>query len=393
MNYLIFDNDIYYDSGGKTGILPKDKINSLLGPAQEFYVAVIDTLQKQVAAPEKVPSKRDEVIASSFTGDYVIQSEKISANLFQVIAVEKPKVAEIYKYLGFENVKFLVPYGVALRGFLRSNGLCAQNKRVVFLDHQGNQVLLTIFNDDIFTTPRRLSVAVKRVVSELTRSEEHYKALHKDKEEIGFLIATNSREITDEIASGGLEKKENIIYFPDPYPALTGLKQGKFSMHYLLSEQFIRLRKLKIFKKRVFAFGVMAGVLGVLLITLLGSFRMNKNVLMRLENVQLKAASGNEALMSAYVAKYKDILRRKPRQDIPYFINSFIKALPYGYKTESIIITKIGSASYRLEAIVSQEAKNRRFSGLVLPDAFKQAKLEDILVKGNPGIKVTLEIF
>jgi len=393
MNYLIFDNDIYYDSNGKTGILPKDKINSFFGSGQEFYVAVIDTLQKQIVAPEKSPLKKDEVIASSFTGDYLTQSEKISANLFQVIAVEKSKVAEVYKHLGFENVKFLVPYGAALREFLKASGIFTRNKTIVFLDHLTNQVLLTIFNNDIFTTPRRLSVAVKRVVSELTRSEENYNALNKDKEGIGFLIATNSREIADEIVSSSIETKENIVCFPDSYPALTGLKQGKFSMHYLLPEQFIRLRRLKIFKKRVFAFGIMAGVLGALLIMLLGSFSMNKKALMRLGKLQFKAASGSEALKRAYGAKYKDILRRKSKQDIPYFINSFIKALPYGYKAESIIIKKVSGASYRFEAIVSQEAKYKPITKLILPPLFRQARLENILVKGNPGVKVTLDIF
>jgi len=395
MNYIIFDDDIYYDSSGKIGIVPKDKLNAFLaGPRNDFSIAVIDTLQKQVAAPEKSPSRKDEVIASSFSGDYVTQSERIAANLFQVIAVEKPKVAEIYKYLGFENVRLIVPYGVALREFLKSNGILSQDKRIVFLDHLGNQVLVTIFNNDVFTTPRRLSIATKRVVSELNRSQENYKAQAKDKEEISFLIATNSREIMEEIVSSGLEKKENILCFSDSYPALTGLKQGKFSMHYLLPEQFIRLRKLKIVRKRIYSFGIMGGVLGVLLILLLGSFSMDKNALMHLESLQLKAISDNEALKRAYGTKYRDILRRKVKPDLPYFINSFIKALPFEYKVESITIRRNTSfGPYRFEAIVSQKTRCKPFIKLFLPAAFKQARFENILVKGNPGVKVTLDIF
>ena len=73
MNYLIFDNDIYYDIGGTTGIAAKDKVCELFKePAKDSIVVIIDTTQKQVAAPEKSPSKIDEVIASSFSGDYLI---------------------------------------------------------------------------------------------------------------------------------------------------------------------------------------------------------------------------------------------------------------------------------------------------------------------------------
>jgi len=393
MNYIIFDNDIYYDSSGKTGIVPKDKINDVLaGPRNDISVAVIDTLQKQVAAPEKSPSRKDEAVASSFSGDYLIQSERIAANLFQVIAVEKPKAAEIYKLLGFENLRLIVPYGVALREFLKSNEILSQDKRIVFLDHLGNQVLLTIFDNDIFTTPRRLSIATKRVVSELTRSQENYKAQAKDKEEVRFLIVTNSTEIMEEIVSSGLEKKENILCFSDSYPAISGLKQGKFSMHYLLPEQFIRLRKLKIVRKRIYSFGIMGGIFGVLLILLLGSFSMNKNALTHLERSQLQSISDNEALERAYVAKYRDILRHKVKPDLPYFINSFIKALPFEYKIESITISNTYFGPYRFEAIVSQKTRYKPFIKSFLPAAFKQAKFENILVKGNPGVRVILDI-
>jgi hypothetical protein len=393
MNYLIFDNDIYYDSEGKIGILSKDKISSFFGQAQEFSVAVIDTLQKQVAAPEKPASKREEVLASSFSGEYLTQSERIAPNLFQVVAVEKPKVAEVYKHLGLENVKLLVSYGTALREFLKSKGLFSQNKRIIFLDHQGNQVLLTIFNNDVFTTPRRLSVAVKRVVSELTRSEENYKALNKEKEEISFLVATNSKEIVEEIASSGIEAKENILCFPEAYPALSGLKQGKFSMHYMLPEHFIRLRRLKIFKRRFFAFGIMASVLGMLFLMLLGSFSIHKNALMSFESLQLKIASGNQELKAAYAAKYKDILREKRKINFAYFFSVFFEVLPLEYKIESVSIRNLSSGHYRFEAIVYQEAKNKPLAEFSFAPTFKQARLENILVKGNPGVRITADIF
>lgn len=392
MNYIIFDNDIYYDKAGKTGFCSKDKMSSVFGTNEEFSVAIIDTLQKQQAAPEKPVSRRDEVLASSFTGEYVTQSERISPNLFQVIAAEKPKIAEIYKHLGFENVKLLVPYGAALREFVKTNGLLAQGKRIVFLDHQGNQVLLTIFNNDVFTTPRRLSIVLTRVISELTRSEENYKALNKDKEEINFLIATNSKEIADNLISSGIEAKENVFCFSDVYPALTGLKEGNFSIHYLLPEHFIRLRKQALLKKRVFSFGIIAIVLGSLMLALFASVRMNKNALTRVEDLKNKVITANKTLEQSYSAKYKAILRHKAKPDISYFIDSFIAAFPDSYTLEAINIIDI-NGHYKLEAVVLQKTKFQPFVKFVLPGVFKKASQENILVKGVPGVRVTLDIY
>ncbi|TRZ48348.1 hypothetical protein D4Q80_04105 [bacterium] len=394
MNYLIFDNDVYYDIDGKTGIAPKNEIQAVFkGSTREVLVAVIDTLQKQVAAPEKSPSKKDEVISSSFSGEYLTQSERIAENLFQVIAVEKPKINEVYKCLGFENVRLAVPYGIALREFLKTNNIASDKKRIVFLDHLGDQVLLTIFNKEAFTTPRRLSKVLKQVTRELMRSQENYRSQNKVDAEISFLIATNSKEIIDEIAASGLELKENIIYFPEPYPALSGLKQGKFSMHYLLPEQFIRLRKLKEAKRRVFNFGVMLGVLAFFLILLLGSLSVNKTASMRLKNLHLEEVSQEEILKSVYLAKYKDILRHEKKINFPYFFSLFFEALPSEYKLESVTIRGLSGGRYRFEAIVSLEAKDKPFTKMSLPRAFKQARVENILVKDNLGLKITLDIF
>ncbi len=394
MNYLIFDNDLYYDLEGKTGRAPKSEMQAVFkGSTREASVAVIDTLQKQVAAPEKSPSRKDEVIASSFTGEYLIQSERIAENLFQVIAVEKPKINEVYKILGFENVRLVVPYAIALREYLKNNNLIDEKKRIVFLDHLGDQVLLTIFHKNIFTSPRRLTNVLKQVTRELMRSQESYRSANKTDAEISFLIVTNSKEIADEIVASCLDSKDNIILVQDAYPALSGLKQGKFSMHYMLPEQFIRLRELEAAKKRVFNLGVMLGVLAVFLILVLASFSMNKTASLRLKNLYLEEASSNEVLKSVYLAKYKDILRSQKKVNFPYYFSLFLRSLPAEYKLDSMTIKSLSGGRYRFKAIVSLSTKDKPLAKLSLPPSFKQARIENILTKDNPGVKVTLDIF
>jgi hypothetical protein len=393
MNYLIFDNDVYYDLDGKTGIAPKSDIQAVFkGSSMDAQVVVIDTLQKQVAAPEKIPLRRDEVLSSAFTGEYLTQSEKISENLFQVIAVEKPRINEVYKYLGFENVKLLIPYAVALREFLKKNNLLNDEKRVVFLDHLGDQVLLTIFNKEVFTTPRRLTKVLKQVTRELQRSQESYKSQNKTEEEIKFLIVTNNKEIIEELVSGGYEVKENIVLVEDAYPALTGLKQGKFSMHYMLPEQFIRLRELELAKRRVFRLGVMLVVLAAFLAVLLGVYSINKTASNRLKNLQLEAGSLSKALEKDYLVKYKDILRKEKKVNFPYYLDAFFKILPAECNPELVSIRQVSSGRYRFEAIISFETKDKPFSRISLSKVFKQARIENILVKDSPGIKITLDI-
>jgi len=140
MNYLIFDSDIYYETKEGSGRISRQDTGMILtGYDKDASIAVMDTLQKQVAAPQKDAFNRDQLIAASFSPEYVTQSEQIGNNMFQVIAVERTKVAEIYKCFGFENVRRVVPYGVALREFLKRSGLLDSKKRIVFTGSSGSR--------------------------------------------------------------------------------------------------------------------------------------------------------------------------------------------------------------------------------------------------------------
>jgi len=392
MNYLIFDSDIYYDTKQKSGrISGQDAGLIVTGPDKDVSVAVIDTLQKHLVAPQKDVFSRDHLIAESFDSEYVTQSEQIATNLFQVIAIERAKVVEIYKCFGFENVRRLVPYAVALREFLKINNLLDAKKRIVFLDYLNPIVLLTIFHKDAFTTPRRLALN-NRIPTEITRSQENYKNLNKDATGIDFLIITNSEDIKDKIAASGLEANENIALAKDPYPALTALREGKFSMHYLLPEQFIRLRRLEKMKKRFLNLGVMAAIFSVFLAVFAFSFGINKDRRLALRDLRLKKRSENEKLKQGYAAKYRDIVRREARLNFDDYLESFINAVPDEYKIESMVIRKISPGAFRFEAVLLTDV-DKTSPVLVLPRIFKQAKIENVLVKGNPGVRVALDIF
>ncbi len=392
MNYLILDSDIYYETGEKSGRISGQDIGTVFtGEDKTVSVAVVETLQKHLAAPEKDTFSRDQLIAESFGSEYVTQSEQIGNNFFQVIAIEKAKVNEIYKCLGFENVRRIVPYAVALREFLKINNLLDVEKRGIFLDYLNPAVLLTIFHEDAFTTPRRLALN-NRIPIEITRSQENYRNLNKDANGVDFLIITNSKDIKDKIVASGLEANENITLVKDPYPALTGLRQGKFSMHYLLPEQFIRLRRAKEIKKRFLSLGVMAAILSVFLAVFAVSFGINKDRRLALKDLQLKERSESEKLKQAYTAKYRDMVRRGVKINFDDYLESFINAVPDEYKIESIVMRKISSGVFRFEAVVLAD-DDRSCSAFVLPQHFRQAKIENILVKGNPGVRVMLDIF
>jgi len=218
-------------------------------------------------------------------------------------------------------------------------------------------------------------------------------AINKEEKDIKFLLVTNSKEVMEEIVSTGLDSKENIVYLAEKYPAVRALCEGKFSMHYMLPEEFIRLRKLETLKRRMKALGMMFTALAIMLAMLLVSFGVNRNLSIRLKDLRIEETSLNEALTSSYRAKYKDILRSGNMVDISRYAVSFIVWLPSEYKVESISVKKDPKGSYSFEAILSSQTKDNPLSGFGLPRIFRKAKVENVLIKNRPGLKVVMDIF
>ena len=392
MNYLIFDNYIYYDAEGKRSTTLKEKLSEIFPfGLKDVSVALIDSLQKKVSVSEKNTFKKGEALASAFSGDYVTQAERLDQDLFQVTALEKSKIDGIYKHLGFENIKLIVPYALALREFLKANTLIPKEKGIVFLDHLGKLILLTIYKDNTFTTPRRFGLNNKRLAEEILRSQKNYQDSSEKEKNIDFLIITNNKEIKEEIIRAGGEKEENIIFVDDVYPALTGLKIGNFSQHYMLPEQFLRLRKAKALKRQVKSLILAVGICLISLAFFFTAQAMNKKEFMRLKNLEASVSALNNDLKTAYPLKYREILSKDKKIDFPRLFNSFINTVDDYYKIESISL-KEDNGSYQFEAIVYLEQDEQPFIGISLPHGFGKAKVENILLKNKPGAKITLDI-
>ena len=393
MNYLIFDNHIYYDVEGKRGTTLKEKLSETFPSGlKDISIALIDSLQKKVSVSERNAFKKDETLASVFSGDYITQAERLDQDLFQVTALEKSKIDDIYKHFGFENIRFIVPYALALREFLKANNLIIpKEKGIVFLDHLGKLILLTIYKDNTFTTPRRFGLNNKHLPEEILRSQKNYQDSSEKEKNIDFLIVTNNKEIKEDIIKAGSEKEENIIFVDDAYPALTGLKIGNFSQHYMLPEQFLRLRKVKALRSQVKNLILAVGICLISLVFFLTAQAMNKKELMRLKNLEASASALNNDLKAAYPLKYREILRKEKKIDFPRLFNSFVNALDDYYKIESISL-KEDHGSYQFEGIVYLEQDERLFIGIRLPHELKKARVENILLKNKPGEKITLDI-
>ena len=66
MNYLIFDNDVYYDIEGKTGVAAKDEIQAVLkGCNDDPNNQIVDENYTENDTETETGNQTDEVVGSS----------------------------------------------------------------------------------------------------------------------------------------------------------------------------------------------------------------------------------------------------------------------------------------------------------------------------------------
>src|ERR1035437_5333515 len=124
MNYLLFNNNIYFSDGAQVKEIEKNQmLKTELEAIDEASICVVDVDVELASAPETQIEKKDSMLARKFSklhpkSEYVLQDEKIQDNIFQVIGIKIEKIREIYSLIPSSKVKVFIPYAIALRNFL-----------------------------------------------------------------------------------------------------------------------------------------------------------------------------------------------------------------------------------------------------------------------------------
>ena len=205
MNYFIFNNSIIMSDGEKVEQIEKNASSDQYKfPLDKASVCVVDVdIAFLFAAGDQ--DLIDKTLVREFeklyTGEYVLQDERVDNNLFQTMGIKEQKVREVYSFIPPEKVVSFVPYGIALRNVLARKNI-GVNKPVVFVDDLGKERLLTAFDGVKFSKTRVIVGSGENILSEIKRSQiDFYKKTENflNKKSGEFLIVVNSKKIADEI--------------------------------------------------------------------------------------------------------------------------------------------------------------------------------------------------
>lgn len=396
MKYLLFNNEIYVSDGAKVDRIEKGQnLGYLFDQLKEAHICVVDIEVLIASAPESSLGTKDGILAKKFSenysGDYVLQDEKIDNNIFQVIGIKSEKVKEVYSLIYSEQVVTFVPYAVAIRNFLFHSKIQV-NKPVVLLDDLGDEKLITVFEGLKFSRTRTIfSNKIEQILPEIKRSVINFErklADRKNKNAEGYIIVTNNKIFGNEIKE--IEKDLIIEVIDNVCPAFDGLRIGGFNLKYILPEEIIKKRKREGFKKRTQSLSI-----SVLILALGSYFYFYNQINLEFSRKSLEQEQNRKFLLDKNLKKldplvYRDVLDQQKRINYPRVYLNISNSLPISYGTYSFDFYNKNNNWTIDEYLYSPD--DELYDNILAVGTLKRAQIKDFWVNHRPGKYLRIEL-
>ncbi len=395
MAFVIADGWLYIEIDGKFGIYGQQEVqNSLQSDIKSAQIAFLD-YQTRAFSTNDERDTLDAQINSVFGKDYLVVQERISVGLIQIIAAKKEKIEEIYRCFHKTQVTSLVPYAVALRAILKSKNIFDSHKRVIFLDDLNNQPVVTFFDDMRFSAPRRINMLdSENVLLEIKRSLQNFISEGPDKQCAlsEFVLISNNRRWQSDLFSSKFIFKESLIDFNVPFPAIQGLKEAKFTLHFALIDQILQQKKLKIWKSR---FKVMVTVI---LLSLAGlgvcwcAVYLNHQEQMQSKYLISQINQYKLSIANLYQKKFLSYFRSDDFIDYRRIYYDFVEAVPSGYLIDSFKLIKETEGNWSLKAIIYPDQHGGFLSEFRYDLFYPDTKLSAVITHKVLGQEINTEL-
>ncbi len=397
MVYVLADERMYMDIEGQTGMYTREEMqNQIKSRVKAVTVAFIDCETKVFSFTVHESKYKEELIEATFSQDYLVQEERLSASQVQIIAVPREKIEDIYRYFNPISVQCLVPYPIGLRAFLKAHTLLPAEKAVIFLEDLKIQAVMTIFEGTHFTAPRRMnSQDLRSMASEIVRSQQNFlfqRMAAAEKKPLSFLLVSNNRSWLESLIEQDLVRQEDAIFVRDPYPILEGLKTAKFGIHFRLPQEIAQQAKKSIVRQRLQR-------VSILLVAALASGGLytaaciySKEVLSRHNDLVERK---EEAVKQLQILHQRKILTQfKKRQEPAYerFYFDFISNIPFNYRLKEFNIRPLGSQQWLFTGDVFPVAEHALLEDYHRQGLFAKAILTTIESHKESGQRVELLI-
>ncbi|MBF0478395.1 MAG: hypothetical protein HQL26_02830 [Candidatus Omnitrophica bacterium] len=400
MKYYLLNNKLYafVDSGIKA-LDKEDAVDEWSGITGEVTVAVVDMEPLMVSVSDASPDKLDQILAldfrQKFGNEYLLQTETLKKNSYQVMGIHQDRVREIYALFGNRPGITIVPYSLLLRSVLIKSGLLQDQKPILFIDHFEDEVFFTAFNGTIIGKTRKMNSLSEQVfiLQEIKRNEKNYqklwaKSLIPGSDE--FIYVSNWKILTDYLAEYADIEKEQVVFLDIGCPALEGLKLENLNINYCPPEFLIKKVRMKEVKNWL-SWSASAGIVVLLAVginiflgMMVSRSQSQCSDLIAAKTVLLKQ------LKNLNKGTYRNYLKNsRGNWESIYF--EFLNIMPDGYQVNVMEMNRTGS-NIDFDVFLNLNNKDAFYEDIKPSSKFKHLQVQDVMLEHQPGKRIKVRL-
>ncbi len=395
--YFFQNGSVYWQKDNQFGVVSKEDFAKDTFPKDSIAQVLINSVDFKTFSVSDINAHLvDEQVAAEFSPDQVVQSEKISATLYQGMAVNKDQVSETYSLFNKDAVKVFIPYPIALRSFVNYKQLLNELKISIVVDDLQDRLMLTIFwGKRVIETREIQKKAADKVAEEVVRSEKNFITNYvKEVSDPSFMFISNNKKLCEAVLNIEGHKKENIAYFEEFYPAFLALDFAKFNVNFYLADEILKQRRIKEFKRNLVSYAVAGAMVGVSLIYFLVAAFQEHIAMDESIKLNVNRSALVEKIKSMNTLAYTDILKKREKINLFTLYGNFIDNVPPGFFIEnfSLVLNNVSNLSGEWAFTGYITSDKNLVSQFGSKGMFKNRVVDNIFLKDSPAQRVVLTV-
>ena len=349
---ILFDEWLYFDINGQAGSYGKDEVvHNYKDKFKAVSIACLDVGVKHLHFDSSVAVRKEDLIAETYEKDTLVLQEWLSASSVQLMSVKRSKIEEIYAYFKPLSIRTVVPYQVAMRAFLKSQGLLGEDTAVIFVDDLKTGSIITIFQGTRFSDARRIAMRdLAYMASEIKRTWQGFNVGRNVDSK--YVLVCNNKAWLGEFVAFKLVTQAEILHMDVPYPVLEGLGTAKFINNFILPKDLARQKKQDLLLRRLTDVLILGCTLAVC-VAMYGIFWSKElNARNILSCTQQKVRSLKQDLAVAYHRKLIDLLHSKERPHADKVYADLLEHMPDGYQIKEFMLEQTDLGIHKVSALI-----------------------------------------
>ncbi|MBF0618734.1 MAG: hypothetical protein HQL19_01045 [Candidatus Omnitrophica bacterium] len=316
-----------------------------------------------------------------FPGGFIVRQERLKGGISVLMGAREEALQWAYELFPKGSIRICVPYGMAVRSSLLSQGVALESAAYIVVNDAGERVFMTVLDGmGIIETRELVFQDGERLAEEVRRSEK--RLLERTKHRSLVKILSDHQAFLSESVQQG--RTADIFRSGDSDPLLDVLQKAKFGVHFSSPLEEVARKRRETRQRLAVQYSLPALILIGVLCFVMAMSMMASEVMKRTEGLSAEERRLHEAINDLTARTYQQRVRFGHPISWEGSFSDLLSSLPNGWKIHDVV----WSGTMDGEGVISALVVKGEDGVLDGRGILKEATVTNELYAGFPAVRI-----